>query len=58
MRYAPFIAKAIQGLKKGQVSNLAQGPDGYYIVKILDVASNHISMARSCSAGESQKNAL
>lgn len=41
---APFIARAIQGLKKGQVSNLAQGPDGYYIVKILDVASNHINM--------------
>ena len=38
---APFIAKAIEGLKKGQVSNLVQGPDGYYIVKVLDSASGH-----------------
>ncbi|MCL5406425.1 MAG: SurA N-terminal domain-containing protein [Deltaproteobacteria bacterium] len=41
---APFLEKAIKGLKKGQVSKLAQGPDGYYIVKILDVKKNHISM--------------
>lgn len=41
---APFIAKALQGLKKGQVSNLVKGPDGYYIVKILDVTKQHISM--------------
>ncbi|MGC9194947.1 MAG: SurA N-terminal domain-containing protein [Syntrophobacteraceae bacterium] len=46
---APFIAKAIEGLKKGQVSNLAQGPNGYYIVKILDVGQNHTTMASSAS---------
>lgn len=46
---APFIAKAIQGLKVGQVSSLAQGPKAYYIVKILDVAQNHTTMASSAS---------
>lgn len=40
---APFIAKAIRGLKNGQVSELAQGPDGYYIVKMLGVASGNTS---------------
>jgi peptidyl-prolyl cis-trans isomerase SurA len=49
---APFIAKAIEGLKKGQVSNLAQGPNGYYIVKILDVARNQTTMASSASKEE------
>ncbi len=42
---APFIAKAIEGLKKGQESGLVQGPDGYYIVKIVDVNHKHISSA-------------
>ncbi|MDR3554233.1 MAG: SurA N-terminal domain-containing protein [Syntrophobacteraceae bacterium] len=46
---APFIAKAIQGLKNGQVSDLAQGPDGYYIVKMLDLASGHTSTTGSVS---------
>ncbi|MDR3570490.1 MAG: SurA N-terminal domain-containing protein [Syntrophobacteraceae bacterium] len=46
---APFIAKAIHGMKKGQVSDLVQGPDGYYLVKILDVGSHPTNIASSTS---------
>lgn len=34
---APFIAKAINGLRPGDLSDLVQGPGGYYIIKVLDV---------------------
>jgi len=34
---APFIAKAITGLRPGEVSDLVQGPGGYYIIKLLDL---------------------
>ncbi len=34
---APFISKAIRDLKKGEMSDLVQGPGGYYILKVLDI---------------------
>jgi peptidyl-prolyl cis-trans isomerase SurA len=34
---APHIANAIKNLKKGENSDLVQGPGGYYIVKVLDI---------------------
>ncbi len=46
---APFIAKAVEGLQKGQVSKLAQGQDGYYLVKVLDVTNKHINMSPPAS---------
>ncbi len=46
---APFMAKAIEGLKPGQVSSPVQGTDGYYIVKLLDVGKEHTNIATSVS---------
>jgi peptidyl-prolyl cis-trans isomerase SurA len=40
---APFIAQGIQHLKTGQVSNLVQGPGGYYIIKVVDVDSKKVN---------------
>ena len=40
---APFIAKAIGNMTKGQVSDLVQGPGGYYILKILDLESKKVN---------------
>lgn len=40
---APFIAQGIRNLGKDQVSGLVQGPGGYYIIKIFDVASKKVS---------------
>lgn len=34
---APHIAKAIDGLQKGQLSSLVRGEGGYYIVKVFDI---------------------
>jgi len=32
---APYVASAIKGLSKDQVSELIKGPEGFYIVKVL-----------------------
>ena len=40
---APFIAQGIRNLRKDQVSGLVQGPGGYYIIKIFDIASKQVS---------------
>ena len=40
---APYIVQGIRNLRKDQVSGLIQGPEAYYIVKILDIASNVVS---------------
>ena len=40
---APFIAKGIQGLKAGEVSELVQGPGGYYIIKVLDMDTRQLN---------------
>ncbi len=40
---APFIAQGIRNLRKDQVSGLVQGPGGYYIIKIFDIASKKVS---------------
>ena len=55
---APFIAKAIKGLQNGQVSNLVQGPDGYYIVKLLDVGRDHINIGGSNISREKARQML
>ena len=34
---APFLAAAIKGLKKSDVTDVVKGPNGYYLVKLLDV---------------------
>jgi peptidyl-prolyl cis-trans isomerase SurA len=36
---APYLEKALQGLKEGQVSEPVQGQGGVYIVKLVDVKS-------------------
>jgi peptidyl-prolyl cis-trans isomerase SurA len=40
---APFIAKAIKGLAIGEISDLVQGPGGYYIIKVLDIDTKTVS---------------
>ncbi len=39
---APFIAQGIRNLGKDQVSGLVQGPGGYYIIKVFDIASKKV----------------
>jgi peptidyl-prolyl cis-trans isomerase SurA len=40
---APFISKAIKGLGKGEMSDLVQGPGGYYILKVLDIDTTKVN---------------
>ncbi len=40
---APFISKAVSGLKKDDMSDLVQGPGGYYILKVLDIDVKKVS---------------
>ena len=44
---APFIAQGISKLKKDQVSGLVQGPGGFYIIKVFDIASKKLSKSDS-----------
>lgn len=34
---APYISSAIKGLKRDEISGLVRGPNGYYILKVLDL---------------------
>ncbi|MCE5335530.1 MAG: SurA N-terminal domain-containing protein [Desulfobacteraceae bacterium] len=34
---APYISSAVKNLKKGEISGLIRGPNGYYIVKVFDI---------------------
>jgi peptidyl-prolyl cis-trans isomerase SurA len=40
---APFISKAIKNLQKGEISDLVQGPGGYYIIKVMDIETQKLS---------------
>jgi peptidyl-prolyl cis-trans isomerase SurA len=40
---APYIAQAIKNLKKDEISDLVQGPGGFYILKIIDFESKKLS---------------
>ncbi|MHC1727969.1 MAG: peptidylprolyl isomerase [Syntrophobacteraceae bacterium] len=34
---APYIAEAVKGLRKGEVSGLVRGPGGFYLVQVSDI---------------------
>ena len=40
---APYIAQGIKNLKKDEISDLVQGPGGFYILKIIDFESKKLS---------------
>jgi peptidyl-prolyl cis-trans isomerase SurA len=39
---APFIAQGLKNLRPGQVSDLVQGPNGYYILKLFNLDSKKV----------------